>query len=359
MSRQWKTNFGTDSVGTSGGVSPYDSTPRIWNADDQTAMVALSAARPGDLCLRADETLTAGIDVYRRLSAVDYSVATNWRLMIVGDVKDQVPLTQIAHYVGTTDPTVNNDSADTAVLGQTFRADSLWMNTSSRKLWRCFSASVGAAAWYVVAEFNTSGDQLFNKMTPRLIAFDDAVTIPAVGEIVTIVDDAADPTEVYGDSRGDGTTVRGKSIGSTAAIQSVVAAGTAYTLTATPALVDFGTTDPSLVLAGKVGTQYLLSGYVGIRAVGATFAANQVVTVKLRQATGVAADVTGGSRTIQTEIMTTFSGQIANLSLGNIQFQKTTEGDTIQIFASIDGLPSAGSVQVVEAFLSATPIKMN
>lgn len=269
-----------------------------------------------------------------------------------------VPLAQLADYVGTTDPTVNNDSADTAALGQKFRAKSLWLNTTTRTIWVCFSAGVGAAAWYVVGEFDVSGNAIFSKLTPRLIAFNDAVTIPAVGEIVVIVNNATTPTAVYGYAVGDGVTARGKSVGSTAAMQSVFAAGTAYTLTTTAALCDFGTTDPSLVLAGPVGTQYLITANLTLRYVGATFAATQLVTAKLRQTAGTAADVTNGSRVVQAAVVTTVSGHLANIVI-TVPYQVAVAGDTLQLWASIDVLPSAGSVTVTEASIVATPVKQN
>jgi len=49
-------------------------------------------------------------------------------------------------------PSVNNDSADTAVFGHTFAAGDLWINTSGiPACYRCESAGVGAAVWRGIA----------------------------------------------------------------------------------------------------------------------------------------------------------------------------------------------------------------
>jgi hypothetical protein len=62
---------------------------------------------------------------------------------------------------------------------------------------------------------------------------------------------------------------------------SVNALGTAYTLTATEAKIDFGTTDPNVTLTS--GGNYLLKALARVDLVGATFAANRIVTLKLRK----------------------------------------------------------------------------
>lgn len=52
-----------------------------------------------------------------------------------------------ARYDTTTNPTVNNDSADTAGIGRTFAVGDTWRNTVSGEEWRCWSAVATAANW--------------------------------------------------------------------------------------------------------------------------------------------------------------------------------------------------------------------
>lgn len=56
-------------------------------------------------------------------------------------------------YVGTSDPSVNNDNVDTAGIGAFFDAGSCWFNTSTQKTWFCFSGAPGAAVWSSAGTF--------------------------------------------------------------------------------------------------------------------------------------------------------------------------------------------------------------
>jgi len=134
----------------------------------------------------------------------------------------------------------------------------------------------------------------------------------------------------------------------------VYAAGTVYTLTATSALVDFGTTDPSIVInrAGK----YIISARVQIRFAGATFAASQEVVTKLRRTNNTAADLTGSSTTVPTGIVTTQTGLLAVIELPDVVYETANITDIIKIFSSVAVAPSAGSVTITEASIIARPI---
>ena len=126
--------------------------------------------------------------------------------------------------------------------------------------------------------------------------------------------------------------------------------GTAYTLTATPAKVTFGTTSPSITI-DKAGT-YLLEGLANVKLVGATFAASRTVTIKVRRTNNTAADITNTPATMSTAITTTVTaglGQIATYSV----LYTATAGDVIELWGSIDVVPTAGSIQVIEGSLVA------
>lgn len=145
--------------------------------------------------------------------------------------------------------------------------------------------------------------------------------------------------------------ISGVSIGSSI---SAYAAGSAYSLTATPALLDFGTTDPSITLTANAN--YRLTGGCVIQYNGATFAANQTVTIKLRKTSGTAADVTNAVRGIITEVITTGTKHFAIVELPPVTYSTTT-ADVIQLWGDVAATPSAGSLDVVSAYVQAVVLQ--
>ena len=127
----------------------------------------------------------------------------------------------------------------------------------------------------------------------------------------------------------------------------VYAAGTAYALTTTAALLDFGTTDPSLTIT-QPGT-YLLLGRVVLDYNAATFSASRVVTLKFRRTNNTAADLTNGTTTVDTDIITTITSTFGAFSLPPVIYTTSNENDIIQIFGDVAVAPSAGSLDAVAA----------
>ena len=132
---------------------------------------------------------------------------------------------------------------------------------------------------------------------------------------------------------------------------SVAAAGTVYALTNTAALLNFGTTDPSLTINAP-GT-YLLLANVRIDYTGATVAAPQLVTLKIRRTNNTAADITGATRSVKTDIITTLTYTLGVIPLPPVVYVTTNSDDVLEIWGSIDVAPSAGSIDAVEAELVA------
>lgn len=134
----------------------------------------------------------------------------------------------------------------------------------------------------------------------------------------------------------------------------IVGAGTAYALTNTAAAVVLGTTSPVVVL-NKAGT-YLITANVTIAYVGATFAADRAVTIKLRRTNNTAADLTGGSAVLGTNIVTTVNGTFERLSI-TVPYQTTTSGtsitDSITLFGDVAVVPTAGALSVTQASITA------
>ena len=131
----------------------------------------------------------------------------------------------------------------------------------------------------------------------------------------------------------------------------VYGVGTAYTLTTSSAAVDLGTTDPAITV-DKTGT-YALRAKVVLKYNGATFAANQNVTIKLRRTNNTAADVSNSSTVIVTGIVTTVTESFATVSLPEVIYTTTNTDDSITIYADVATAPSAGSLDVTEASIFA------
>lgn len=131
----------------------------------------------------------------------------------------------------------------------------------------------------------------------------------------------------------------------------VYAAGTAYTLTAVSAALDFGTTDPVITL-NKAGT-YLLFSTVNYQFVGATFAANRTVTSKLRRTNNTPADVTGSSIAIGTNIVTTVNGVLQAVVIPAVLYTTANLDDAITIYSDVSVIPTAGTLQATEASIVA------
>lgn len=127
----------------------------------------------------------------------------------------------------------------------------------------------------------------------------------------------------------------------------VYAAGTAYQLTSTPAALVFGTTSPSLTI-NAVGT-WLLLGRVRVDYNGATFAAVRTGTLKWRRTNNTAADLTNGSGSFLTDIITTLSYTLEVFNLPPVVYVTTNTNDVITIFGDISVVPSAGSLDCVQA----------
>ncbi len=125
----------------------------------------------------------------------------------------------------------------------------------------------------------------------------------------------------------------------------VYGAGSAYSLTQTPALVNLGTTPPSITLA-DAGT-YLLLARAGLKYNVATFAAVRTVTLKLRRTNNTPADLSNAITTFLTSIITLLTFTAGSLVVPPVIYT-AQNGDVVQLFGSIDTLPTAGSIDITE-----------
>ncbi len=117
------------------------------------------------------------------------------------------------------------------------------------------------------------------------------------------------------------------------------------------AAVDFGTTDP-IITVNAAGT-YKIKGRVKVALNGATFAANRTLTIKLRRTNNTAADLANSSTTWIVPIVATITNTLAVIELPEVFYTTALANDTIQIFADISTVPSAGSITIDEACITA------
>lgn len=132
------------------------------------------------------------------------------------------------------------------------------------------------------------------------------------------------------------------------------AAGTAYSLTNTYAKLDFGTTDPAITITTP-GT-YMLMARARIDYTGATFVANRIVSLKIRRTNNTAADVANSTASFAVDIVTTFTGTAMVLSLPPVIYTTTNSNDALEVEGKVDTVPSAGSIDAVEAEIVAIRI---
>ena len=121
--------------------------------------------------------------------------------------------------------------------------------------------------------------------------------------------------------------------------------GTGYTLTATFAQVVCGTTQPTVTLS-TAGT-YLLLFTARVDHAGATYAANRTISVGLERSNNTPVQITGGTASLVTNIITTTTetAEGGNLS-GFALYTTANTTDTITLFALVSVLPTAGSSTV-------------
>jgi hypothetical protein len=130
------------------------------------------------------------------------------------------------------------------------------------------------------------------------------------------------------------------------------AAGSAYSLTATSALLNFGTTDPQIVITTP-GT-YMLFARVRLDYNGATFASARTVSLKIRRTNNTAGDVI--STQFKTRTTTTESATAGIIALPVAIYTTTNKDDALELRGDVSVIPSAGSLDAVEAELVAVRV---
>lgn len=155
------------------------------------------------------------------------------------------------------------------------------------------------------------------------------------------------------DASGAAATAQAAAIAASGVIPTVYdsfGSGTAYSLTNTAAAVVFGTTSPSIQL-DIVGV-YRIKARVNLKLNAATMIAARTVTLKLRRTNNTAADIANSTTAVITAVTTTLTGTFMEVTW-EVPYTTQGAGDVLTIFASMDTVPSAGSLDVSEAHISA------
>lgn len=134
----------------------------------------------------------------------------------------------------------------------------------------------------------------------------------------------------------------------------VYGSGADYALTNTSAAINFGGQDPTLTIS-KAGT-WLITAAANLKYNGATFAANRTVSLKLRRTNNTPADLADSGLTLTTGIVTTLTASFAAAQLPYVIYSTTNTNDVITIFGDVNTVPSAGSLDVIDASLVAIRI---
>lgn len=131
--------------------------------------------------------------------------------------------------------------------------------------------------------------------------------------------------------------INGAAIGYT---RSATGVGAVYAFTNTAAAIDFGTTDPSIVLA-EAGT-YLVFGQVHLAYNGATVAA-ETATVKVRRTNNTAADLSTVV-VVDLPVATTLTHSYGTVSIPPFTYTTTAVDDVVTLFGNVSAALSAGTI---------------
>jgi len=133
------------------------------------------------------------------------------------------------------------------------------------------------------------------------------------------------------------------------------AAGSAYTLNSSTALIHFGTTDPSITISAA-GTWKLTSGLYAFFN-NATFNSNQTMVFKLRRVNNTPADVANAvTPGISTGIIANYTGNAGCIDLPPVYYSTVNNDDMIQLWGNLSVDAFSGGVQIIGAWINAEQI---
>lgn len=205
------------------------------------------------------------------------------------------------------------------------------------------TVAVANVSWMIAGQFLfvSDGTNFAHFQVSGLQSSPPAVTLKALGNngdtAATNVIASGASVSPGGVQGSNGFTVLGTNSAATGGSQAV---------TATPAQALAAT----LTLVGSASKTYLLFARVRLDMVGATFAAQRVVTLTVRRTNNTAANVQSNS--VGTPIVTTVTYGMGEITIV-VPYSTNGASDVVQPYISIDVIPSAGALNVVEASITA------
>lgn len=137
-------------------------------------------------------------------------------------------------------------------------------------------------------------------------------------------------------------------------ISTYSASGT-YAFTTTSATIAIGTSSSTITLPNP-GT-YRINALANMRYTGATFAANQFVTLNLYRQNNTPGVIPNSQTQEETGVVTTITNQFGQFNLPDIIYTTTNSNDVISLQGSITATPAAGNFQATEANILAVRIQ--
>ena len=134
---------------------------------------------------------------------------------------------------------------------------------------------------------------------------------------------------------------------------SVIASGTAATITNTPGALAFGTQSPTVTLIGAASLPYWIEYHVRPNLAAATFAAIQNVQCYLYRTNNTAGTLGNTTRTSLIPIATTTTLELGSIQAGTA-YTSSGANDAISLYCGLSASAAAGSVTAVGASIEAT-----
>lgn len=128
--------------------------------------------------------------------------------------------------------------------------------------------------------------------------------------------------------------------------------GHTYTMTGTSSELTFNGTGVRVSL-GK--GRYILRGRIVVKLSGATYASATDILFRYRRITNTSATLYTSTMTM--EVMTTRTGTWLVAVLPDLAYNTAVDGDVVTLFGNVASLPSAGSILITEASLSAERLR--
>lgn len=159
-----------------------------------------------------------------------------------------------------------------------------------------------------------------------------------------------------GDTISTGSGVSPSGVPVSITDQSVYASGTAATLGTSSALLDFGTTDPSLTLTGT--GKWLLFVTVVLEYAAWNSNAAKAVTLKVRRTNNTAADVTNCTTTVTVPLNAgAITGTAYVVTLPVVEYTSSGSGDILQVWGTAAAPVSSGTITASACSLVAAKIQ--